>query len=76
MLEDHSDRAANAAQCRFGKRSEIASVDDDAALGRSIEQVNASHKRAFASTRPPDDAEDLAVVDLKRNVFKRIKDVA
>ena len=71
VLEDHADVAADLSEPLLLDLHEVLSVDDDAPLGGSLEQVDTADERALARAREPDDAVDGAVRDSEVDVFER-----
>ena len=70
-LKDHGDVAALLAQLGVRQRGKIDAVDQDAALGRPLKQIDAAHERAFAGAAHADDAVNFAVRNGQVDVFQR-----
>ena len=71
-LEDHRDAAAHFQKFRSREQGDVLPVDDDAAGGGPLQEVDAAHKRAFACTGETDNAEDLTVLDGKVDVAQSL----
>ena len=71
-LENHADIPPGVAELAALERGHILPVDDDAAAGRRLEQVDAAHQRALARAGEADDTEDLALLDAERHIVERV----
>ena len=56
-------RVARLAQRAVTERSQILTVDDHAAAGRTVQQIDGAYQRTFAGAASADDAENLASGD-------------
>ena len=68
MLEDHADRTAAFAKFVFVEFGQHFVVNDDAAFGRTVQQVDAAYEGTFAGTGATDDAEDFSLFNFKGHV--------
>ena len=74
MLKDHANGTANIAKICVAELRQILAVNDDAAAGRAIEQIDAANERALTGAGSTDDAEDFSWADRNRDVLERLED--
>ena len=68
-LEDEADAArAEGRQLRFRKRPDIGAVEQERAFGRPGQGAEHGHQGRFARTRPADDRDELADLELEAGV--------
>ncbi len=74
QIEGLEYHAHPAAQCRdvSRRRQNVLTIDEDASASRSIQQIKATQKRAFAGTRGSDDGNYLADSNLGIDVLEDI----
>ena len=71
VLEDHADALALFAKLRLTERGQILAVNDDLALRRPLQHVDAANQGRLARARKADDAIDLAALDFEVDAFER-----
>ena len=72
LLEDHRDLPAALAQLGRRELFHLHAVNDHAALGGALQQVDAAHQRGFARARHADDAVNRTIRDGQADVLQRI----
>ena len=72
LLEDHRDLPAALTQLGRRELFHLHAVNDHAALGGALQQVDAAHQRGFARTGHADDAINGTIRDGKVDVLQRI----
>ena len=72
LLEDHRDLPAALAQLGRRELFHLHAVNDHAALGGALQQVDAAHQRGFARARHADDAVNRTIRDGQVDVLQRI----
>ena len=71
MLEDHADRAAGMAKCRFRQGRDVGAVDDDLAGGGLLQPVDEADQGGLARARAADHAEDRALGHGEIDILER-----
>ena len=74
-LEDHADLAALAAELALGERAHIRAIHRDGTACWPLQEVDAADERGLARAGEADDAEDLARLDVQRDIFERVDGV-
>ena len=74
VLKDHANGTANIAKICVAELRQILTVNDDAAAGRAIEQIDAANERALTGAGSTDDAKDFSCADRNRDVLERLED--
>ena len=75
VLEDHADLAASLGQIPLAQGHEILTIDDDLALGGTLQQVDATNKGALAGTGGADHPENLALWHMQAHVTQGVHGV-
>ena len=73
VLKDHAYLSAFGSEFRVRHLSEVFAVNDDFALSRAVQKVDAADKRAFAGTASADNSENVARPDMDVYVFTGVK---
>ncbi len=76
MLEDHADAVPETAQLRLAKLRNILATHPDLALRRPFQQIKHAYQGAFACTGTPNNAEDLALLDVQIHPRQRVRDTS
>ena len=76
MLEDHANAMPETAQLRLAKLRNILAAYPNLALRRPFQQVKHAYQGAFTRPRPPDNAEDLALLDVQIHPCQRVRDTS
>ena len=71
LLKDHAHALAHGAQVLLVHRQNVLSVDEDAALGRRVQAVDAADQRGLARAAHADDAVNIALAYGQTHVVQR-----
>ena len=69
-LEDHADGFAGAAQLDAAEGGHVLAVHDDAAAGRTLQEVDTADQGAFPRAAQTDDAENLTRLDSNADILQ------
>ena len=71
LLEDHGDPAAGGTQLGCRQLLHLAAVDNDLALVRALQHIDAPYQRGLAGAGHADDAVDVAILNGQVNIIQR-----